>query len=245
MTDYPRMLRPKERELLECVLPPDRPGYDRYRALIGGMQVIGEGRRGRGNFVLGRTADTPDISSPLGPVVAYGVVETTRDPFTVTVREYAGDQIDVEIVSAHGEEIPDHFEEKRRWTYSSWNPGDPSPATGAPVREVAVDVSCTLAIAATEKRIWIHDRATGIVHLLPITNFYNALMLHRRIRDPKVALRSALLFENLRSYTDADLRAAFVAYNAFRHRVSVATPTEDAHLSGLWSVVKSIFRTKD
>lgn len=239
------MLRPKERELLECVLPPDRPGYDRYRALIGGMQVIGEGRRGKGNFVLGHPDDTPDISSPLGPVVAYGAVETTRDTFSVTVREYAGDQIDVEIVSTHGEEIPDHFEEKRRWTYSGWNPGDPSPATGLPVREIALDDSCILAIVGTEKRIWIHDRSTGMVHLLPITNFYNALMLHKRIRDPKVALRSALLFENLPSYSDADLRAAFVAYNAFRHRVTVTAPAEELHHSGFWSVVKSIFRTKD
>jgi hypothetical protein len=245
MADYPRMLRPKERELLESVLPPERPGYDRYRALIGEMQVIGEGRRGKGNLVLGRAGDVPDITSPLGPVVAYGVVETTRDPFTVTVREYAGDQIDVEIVSAHGEEIPDHFEEKRRWTYSGWNPGDPSPATGSPVREVRVDASCTLAIAVPEKRIWIHDRASGMVHLLPVTNFTNALMLHKRIRDPKVALRSAFLFENLRSTTDADLRAAFVAYNAFRHRVTVSAPAEDGPRSGFWSVVKSIFRAKD
>jgi len=245
MTDYPRMLRPKERELLECVLPPDRPGYDRYRALIGVMQVIGEGRRGTGNFVLGREGDTPDISSPLSPVVAYGAVETTRDTFSVTVREYAGDQIDVEIVSSHGEEIPDHFEEKRRWTYSGWNPGEPSPATGSPVREVALDDSCTLAIAGTEKRIWIYDRATGMVHLLPITNFYNALMLQKGIRDPAVALRSALLFENLRSYTDADLRAAFVEYNAFRHRVTVTAPAEGTHHPGFWSVMRSIFRTKD
>jgi hypothetical protein len=60
-----------------------------------------------------------------------------------------------------------------------------------------------------------------------------------------VALRSALLFENLPSYTDADLRAAFVAYNAFRHRVTVTTPTEGMHHAGFWSVMKSIFRTKD
>jgi len=245
MTDYPRSLRPKERDLLESVLPPDRPGYDRYRALIGSMLVIGEGRRGAGNFVLGRTGDTPDISSPLTPVVAYGVVETTREQFTITIREFAGDQIDVEIVSVHGEEIPDHFEEKRRWTYSSWIPGNVSPATGTPVREVAVDTSCTLAIAGAEKRIWVYDRATGMVHLIPITNFYNALMLHKRIRDPKVALRSALLFEDLRSYTDADLRAAFVRYNRFRHRVSVTPPPEEERPSGFWSAVKSIFRTRE
>ena len=46
------------------------------------------------------------------PVIAYGMVETTRDAFTITVREEVAAQINVEIVSRRGEEIPDHFEEK-------------------------------------------------------------------------------------------------------------------------------------
>lgn len=226
---FPRHLRAKERDLLESVLPPDRPGYRRYRDLLETMQVIGEGRRGTGNLILGRPGDSPDTTSPLPPVVAYGVVETTMERYTITVREYVGDQIDAEIVSAHDEEIPDHFEEKRRWTYATWSPGSVSPATGAPVREVRIDDRSVLVIAAREKRIWLYDGATGMNHPIPVTNYHNELMLHRQIRDPAIALRAGLLFDQLSSYTDEDLRAAFIAYNAHRRRVDVRqTPTPAA-----------------
>jgi len=241
---YPRPLRSKERDLLEAVLPPDRPGYRRYRDMVKALMVIGEGRRGAGNFILGGADDVPDISSPLAPVVAYGVVETTRDTFTVTMREALGEQIDVEIVSAHGEELPEHFEEKRRWTYSSWRPGEPSPATGGAVREVTLDVSSTLAISAREKRLWLYDGASGMNHPIPITNYYNELMLGKGIRDPKVALRSAGLFENLRDYTDDDLRTAFVAYNRLRKRIELTPGPSGPPSAGMRGWVQSLFRTK-
>jgi hypothetical protein len=231
---FPRPLRAKERDLLETVLPGERPGYRRYRELLSSLTVIGEGRRGEGNLVLGGEGDAPDLASPLSPVVAYGVVETTRDLFTVTVREEAGGQLDVEIVSRHGEQIPDHYEEKSRWTYSLWNPGDPSPASGHPVREITVDPARILVIAQREKRLWVHDRESGMNLLIPITNFYNEIMLHKKIRDPETALHSEKFFEQHESYSDADLRAAFVAYNAVRHRVTLA-PSQPEHVrQGLW-----------
>ena len=223
-TEYPRKLRNKEWDLLESVLPADRPGYKHYRDLISTMMVLGEGRRGAGNLVLGFEHDTADIGSPLAPVVAYGMVETTRDKFSITVREYVGEQIDIEIISTSGDEIPDHFEEKRRWTYSTWTPGTPSPSTGSPVREIAIDNAITLAIATAEKRIWVYDGRTGMNHLIPITNFYNELMLHKHIRDPKIALRSALFFQDLDTYNDRELRASFIAYNTMKRRVEVQAP---------------------
>lgn len=218
---YPRSLRPKERDLLELVLPTDRAGYRRYRELIGGMIVIGEGRRGPGNYVLGDPGDVPDLGGPLAPVLAFGIVESTRDMFTITVRECVGRQIDVELVSTRGAVVPDHFEEKRRWTYSTWRPGEPSPSNGLPVREVRIDTNLTLTVSRQERRLWLYDKRTGVNHLLPITNFHNELMLVKRIRDPKVALESALFFRDLVRYSDDDLRAAFVAYNRLRPRVDV------------------------
>jgi len=225
-TPYPRNLRVKERDLLESVLPPDRPGYRKYRDLLETIHVIGEGRRGAGHLILGHPGDVPDLASPLPPVVAYGIVETTKDRYTITVRELVGAQFDAEIISAHDEEIPDHFEEKRRWTYSTWKPGSVSPATGAPVREVPIDERSVFVIAAGEKRLWLYDGATGMNHPIPVTNYHNELMLQKQIRDPAIALQSGLLFDQLSSYSDADLRAAFVSYNATRRRVDVQpTPT--------------------
>jgi hypothetical protein len=241
---YPRPLREKEHDLIEFVLPDDRPGYHHYCGLIASMVVLGEGRRGKGNLVLGTKGDTPDVSSPLAPVIAYGVVETTFDTFSVTVREYAGRQIDVEIVSTRGEEVPDHFEEKRRWTYSSWKPGDPSPSTGSPLREVVIVEHLILAIAQQEGRLWVYDGASGMNLLIPITNFYNELMLYKSIRDPNIALRSDLFFLNLGSYTDRELRAAFVSYNNLMHKVKLETQTLVEEPRGLRDLLTKLLKKK-
>ncbi len=238
---YPRILKSKEKDLLEFVLPSDRPGYRRYRDLIGTMVVIGEGRRGTGNLVLGRTNDVPDRESPLPPVVAYGAVETTIGTFSVTVRECVGNQIDVEIVSAHGGEVSDHCDEKRRWTYSTWRPGSPSPANGRPVREVVLAEGVVLAISREERRLWVFDGKSGMNLLIPITNFYNELMLHRSIRDPKVALSSRSLFTDLDAYSDEDLRASFIAYNKLKPKVDMKSPVPIPERRGLGAVVKKWF----
>ena len=205
------------------------------------MVVLGEGRRGAGNLVLGFPGDRPDITSPLPPVVAYGVVETTQDSFTITVREFVGNQIDVEIVSSHGQEIPNQFEEKLRWTYSTWKPGVPLPSTGQKMREVRISEKLELGIAPLEKRIILHDGSSGMNHLIPITNFYNELMMHKSVRDPKVALNSNLLFQNLRTLSDEDLRKAFISYNKLKPRVSITEPAPAPKPSGFTGFVKTLF----
>lgn len=218
---YPRKLRAKELDLLELVLPEGRPGYKVYRELLSTLNVIGQGRRGAGNIVLGAAGDEPDLTSPLPPVVAYGVLETTRDVFTVSIRAYVDKQMDVEIVSSQGAEIPDHFEEKRRWTYSTWSSGTPSPATGEFAREVHIARTLLLALFAQERRLLLHDASSGMNHLIPVTHFHNELMLGKTIRDPKLALNPNRLFDDLPNYRDEDLRTAFLAYNNVKHRVSI------------------------
>ena len=241
---FPRALRPKERDIIESVLPLDRPGYRDLREMIGKMVVLGEGRRGPGNFVLGFASDDPDLSSPLSSVVAFGMIETTRDAYSVTVRECSGDQIDVEIVSSRAEAVPDHFEEKGRWTYSSWAPGRTSPCSGEPVREIPVDGSVTLAIAPGEGRLWIHGRSTGMVHPIPVTSYYNELMIRRRVRDPEIALDSRLFFDGPDTYSDEELRDAFIAYNAIRHRVEIRPRERHSTERSLRAHVRSLFRRK-
>ena len=196
---YPRPLRAKELDLLESVLPLDRPAYRTLRERLESMAVLGEGRRGEGEIILGMPGDVPDLQSPLPPVIAFGMVETTGGSYSVTVREEEAAQVNVEIVSGSGTGIPDHYEEKRRWTYSRWLPGEVSPATGAPVREVAVGPGVTLALASAEKRIWIHERPGGSVRLIPVTNLYTELIVRKGERDPRIALAPSLLWKNLAS----------------------------------------------
>jgi hypothetical protein len=112
------------------------------------------------------------------------------------------------------------------------------------VREVAVDPARTMAIAAGERRLWLHDRTTGMVFPIPVTNFYNELMLVKQIRDPAIALRSQLLFESHRSYADADLKAAFIAYNAVRRRVDVEPAPDVPRRGGLAGLVRHIIRKR-
>jgi hypothetical protein len=241
---FPRPMRVREKELIESVLPIDRPGYRAYRELIGRMVVLGEGRRGVGNLVLGLPGDSADTASPLPPVIAYGCVETTQDVYSITVRESVGDQVDVEILSSRGGEVPDHFEEKRRWSYSGWLPGRPLPSSGEALREIAVDGRSVLGIAPVERRIILHDSHTGMVHLIPVTNFHNELMLRKGERDPAVALNSGLLFQQLPSFTDDELRAAFIAYNAMKRRVEIQIPAQTASGKGHASLFSSLFRKK-
>jgi hypothetical protein len=241
---FPRPLRVRERELIESVLPLDRPGYRAYRESIGKMIVLGEGRRGAGNIVIGMQGDVADVVSPLPPVVAYGCVETTQQTFTITVRENVGDQIDVEIVSSQGDEVPEHFEEKRRWSYSDWLPGKPLPSSGEVPREIAIDTRSVLAIAPREKRILVHDGLTGMNHLIPVTNFYNELMLQKGVRDPAVALKSDLLFVNLATFSNEELRLSFMTYNTRKRRITIVDPPATPPPDGSPSFLNFLFRKK-
>jgi hypothetical protein len=238
--EFPRPLRPKERDLIDWVLPLDRPGYRQIRDSIECMEVIGEGTRGEGDVVLGSSGAVPDASVARAPVVAYGVVETTREFFTITLRGPASGQLDLEIVSDGGMAVPDHFEEKRRWTYSEWKPGQPSPGTSSGVREVLLDDAHVLALCVQQRRLWLYDGATGIVHLIPVTNFYNELMLAKNIRDPKRALESGLLFEQLDLYSDDDLRKAFLLYNMLKPRTTLA-PAPGEKTPGWRNAVRVFF----
>lgn len=242
--EFPRALRSKELDLLETVLPVDRPGYRALRDRLESMTVLGEGRRGEGDLMLGIPPDAPDTVSPLPPVIAYGAVETTRDAYTISVREEAWAQVNVEIVSGSGRGIPDHYEEKRRWTYSWWAPGQASPASGAAVREVRIGDGVTFALCGAEHRLWVHERSTGIVRLIPVTNFYGELMAAKRIRDPRIALAPTLLWVNLQTFSDEELLAAFVAYNAYRQRVPLRVSPPSPRRSGLPLFMRQLFRRK-
>ncbi len=228
---YPRSLSAREQSWLEWILPADRPGYNEYREELGNMMVLGPGRRGVGNIVLGYAGDVPDTTSPLPPVFAYGVIESSVGSVLITLRENVGDQIDVEIVGQQSDEVPETFEERRRWTYSMWSPGDACPQCGLAIRKVLMHTESSqtpmvnkhfvLAICPVDKRIWMYDGASRVNRLIPVTNFYNELMLHKNIRDPKIALDSRRFFTELQSYGDAELTYAFLTYNKLKTKVEV------------------------
>ncbi len=216
---------PRERGWLEWLLPEDRIGYREYRCALEKLLVIGQGRRGKGNLVLGRAGDEPDLTSPLPSVFAYGVIEAKEGTISILTREEAGAQIEIEIVPMKGDTIPEIITETKRWTYSTWWPGNSCPSCNGSLREVRLGTpapQAVLAICSTDRRIWVYDSMTGVNHLIPITNFYNELMLHKRIREPKIALDTSYLFSHLNAFYDADLALAFSVYNKIRRKVDSA-----------------------
>lgn len=223
--EFPRPLSDFERMILLWILPEHKSGYQQYRRYISSWKVVGKGKRGEGNFILAPEGSVVDMSAPLASVFAYGVIETSAGKISVTLREAENSQLEFEIVNLDNEAIPEHFEERRRWNFSEWMSGAVCPMCKQHVREVtirrAVGKSLTLAICPSDKRLWIYDDSDGVVHLIPVTNFYNELMMHKRVRDPEIALDSQNLFRNLSTYSDSDLTAAFVGYNNLRKKVEL------------------------
>ncbi|MGA7159738.1 MAG: hypothetical protein WBZ48_01970 [Bacteroidota bacterium] len=222
---FPRPLSAFERETLLWLLPAERPGYNEYRKYITEWAIVGEGRRGTGNYILAEKGVLPDVESPLPQVFAYGVIEAEHVTISATLRELFEDQLEYEIVNLNGETIPESFAERRRWNFSLWLPAHPCPACGSKLREVTIrresGGDATLAVCAADKRLWIFDSENGVNHLMPVTNFHNALMLQKNIRDPETALAAENFFRQLHTFSDMDLGAAFVQYNKLRKKIEL------------------------
>ncbi|MBM4160730.1 MAG: hypothetical protein FJ217_06495 [Ignavibacteria bacterium] len=224
----PRGLSEQERDLLLWILPADRPGYLPYRNLVEGWQIVARGRRGEGNYILAAPRVQADNESPLPQLLAYGVVETSVGDISVSIRERLGNQLEYEVVSMKGEGLPQVYQEMRRWTLSSWSPGQPCPSCGSSLREVVMMTEAclrlVLALCVRDRRLWVYDDATGINHPIPVTNFYNELMLHKKVREPAVALDWKRLFLDLPSFSDGDLTRAFETYNRLRTKIVLDRP---------------------
>ena len=221
---FPRDLNPLEQDLLLWLLPADRPGYAEYRPLVERWRVAAQGRRGEGNYILAAGSTDVDKESPLPQVLAYGVVETTVGRISMTIRERLGDQLEFELTNLDGSSVPMELSERRRWTFSTWLPHQPCPICGRPLREVTMKTekgrTLVLALCGGDERIWVYDEASGVNHPVPLTNFYNELMLQANIRDPDVALHARRLFENLADYSDTVLSKAFATYNKLKTKIS-------------------------
>ncbi len=222
---YPKPLSDRVQEWIAWILPVDRAGYRQYREVIHSMVIIGEGRRGKGEMILGRAGASVDFSAPLAPVFAYGAIETNFGTISITLREMMDEQISVEIVSQRAEEVPEEFEESRRWTYSTWKPGDVCPQCGKVAREVSMQSVATLqehfvlVLCSQDRRLWVYDVSSQVNRLIPTTNYYNELMLHKNIREPKTALDPKRLFTALSSFSDSELTYAFFTYNKLKTKV--------------------------
>ena len=222
MEKFPRALTEKEKYLLFKVLPENKPGYKKYRDKINKLVVIGEGRFSRDNMILGKPGNKPDLSFPSTPVFAAGTIICKETEIDVAIHEEIDNEIEFDISTNNSVKPDEDITEVSDWNYSEWVPGKSAPKDNSPVREVVVmSDKLTLVIAPVHRKIWLHNIETGVNYLIPLSNFYNQLMMVKDIRNSKVALSPGIFFEQLNNYSDGDLVSAFITYNKYIKRFNI------------------------
>jgi hypothetical protein len=248
---FPRKLSKLEQDWLFYLLPSHRKGYNEYRKLIEGMRVIGEGRFGEGNYVLGCEGDKPDLSYSSTPVFACGQViceatadlrgaeskrerrsgsderrgnPTNKTIIQISIHEHYDNKIEYSINNLLGESIPENLAEVERWSYSYWKPGAPSPFENDKLHEYQLSRDkdkLVLAVSPANRSIWLYDSKTEINHIIPVTNFINELLRLKRIINKKEGMDLDYIFSNLNAFDTKDFKNAFLEYNKHWHKVDV------------------------
>lgn len=215
-----------EIQLLNSILPENKSGYKYYRDLILKMNYAGEGRFGNGNFYLGNKNSVIDTDIPSAPVFAVGTVYTNLGSIDVLLHEYEDDMIEVQL----SKRVDDNLELiiNNSLNFSDWKCGDSSPGNSGTVKEVEIiQNEYTLVIDRTNRKIWLHSHATGVNHLIPVSNYFNEMMRLKKIKDENLFTNPSSFFENLDSYTEVDFKLAFYQYNKFMKRFKVKLKPED------------------
>jgi hypothetical protein len=252
--EYPRPLSARERSWLALLLPTGRPGYDALRDRALALVVLGVGRWGGGDLILGPVGGEIDMEAGSAPVISSGMIEAAASDgamleITLALHE-PGDEgmIELRVAMLRGGPVPDDYTELRRWSYASWLPGEPCPASGGPVREVPLDTTGTIRLAISPRRrvLWLHDPRAMTNTPVPVTNFHNELMLAAGVRDPAIALDPGRLFSALDEFSDGELRSAFRRYNMSFRKIDperLAPPLPEAvGAPSLLDRIRSIFR---
>jgi hypothetical protein len=221
---YPRKLTPREKDWLFYLLPEESHAYAEYRRNIASMLIIGEGRFGEGNLVLGYEGDSPDLSYSSLPVFACGQIICKGCTIQVCIHELFDNKIEVSLSNLSDSGIPEFLIETGRWSYSYWKPGQPSPFEGDNLREVNVTKNnneLVLALSPESGTIWLYESKSRVNYIIPVTNFINELLRGNPKIDKSGGINIAYIFSNLDKFDDDDFIRAFVQYNKHWHKVGL------------------------
>lgn len=238
-----RELSETEKECLLFVLPENKPGYLHYRNLIDKYSVIGKSSGPGTSIFLGSKDCEYDNDLPPSPLFALGSI-VRRDSITdVLIYQLCEEIIEAEINISNiklnaGKSL-------KSWSYSEWVPGQQSPEDGTEIKEVNLSGgNYTFAIAPYTRRIWLHEKVSGVNHIIPVTNYYNELMRYRNIRDPKIALNPNSLFTNLDRFSDEDYSGALIMYDKYLNRFSLKQTENNSNEDETKNTLSSFFRRK-
>ncbi|MEN3038424.1 MAG: hypothetical protein ABDI07_04600 [Candidatus Kryptonium sp.] len=240
---FPRDLTEREKNWILWMLPENKLGYRSYREMINKMVIIGYGKFEPDNLILGQPNDKPNEETFFMPVISLGQIEMRGAKIQISIHKEHRNQIQVDIVNLIGDTIPENASEIRRWSYAYWNPGDVSPCTGEPVREVEIfsrtEHNLILVVSPSDKKIWLHEINSGMNYIIPVTNFFNELLRQRKeIIDKAGGLNVNLIFENINKFSDADINNAFINYSKIFAKVDVGAYEEVKEKKGLFSFLK-------
>jgi hypothetical protein len=242
---FPRELTDSEKYCLFSILPVGKPGYNSYRKKIESLYVIGFGRQGGSNLILGKLDQQPDIDLPSTPVFASGTLILKEGMIDICINEEIDDQIEIDINLRHGGTLPTEINDIGNHNFSEWNPRDNSPIDDSTVRQIKIEEGkYVLAISKLQKKIWLHDFNSGVNHLIPVSNLFNYMLMVRNIRDKNIAINPNLLFEQLDEFTDRDFLSAFLMYNKYFRKVKLdyQIPAESQKQQKKKNIFQKIFR---
>jgi hypothetical protein len=230
---YPRELTAREINWLMAALPENKTGYRKYRELVENLSVIGNGRFGKDNLVLGNDDDVVDLEDPSAPIFAIANITYQNASVYITIHEMLEGQIEIDLKTVNDEIIPEDLSGATVWNYSDWVPGQKAPHDNSSVREIPlVKGEIVLVIAPAHKKIWVHNYKSGINHFIPVTNYYNELMILSENKDPETALEPGRLFTNLEDFTDEHLINGFLIYNKRWKRIEINPQLLDKDTDG-------------
>lgn len=213
---FPRKLTKSEREILFSLLPENRSGYNQYRKLIDNLFLIGEGRFGKGNLVLGEVGSEPDHSISSSPVFALGNIFSTDQNYYAVIHSVDEKMIEIQIDPYP---VKDDLTIDKVVSYSDWNPGMKSPEKSSKVYEYQIkDNEYLLAVCPLSKKIWLHEYETQVNYIIPLSNFFNELMRVRKIKDEKSLQSPSSFFMQIEKYSDYEIKLAFLLYNKYIKR---------------------------
>ncbi len=217
---FPRSLSHTEAEFIHWLLPDHSSVYVQLAETIRASSVVGEGRWGTGDLMIGTNTQI-DLTLGMMSVVAYGECLIGDQKLTISIHEpNIDDQIEVQF-SIYP--LPDNPQVISGWTYSYWKPGMPCPESGNAVREVAMHYKTgaakySLVFSPARKALWLFHHDTSYNEVLPITGFMDELLRTHNIREIETISKPAALFEQLDKYSDDDIRRAFWEYAQVANR---------------------------
>ncbi len=214
---FPRSLSTAELEFIRWLLPEHSEVYARTLKTIESEQVIGEGRWGLGDLMIGKNNIEIDRTLSMMPVIAIGDCITNHGSLSISIHEPNLDDM-IEIQFSGVFPLPEHMEVISGWTYSYWHPNLPCPSTGEAVREVILQTSAnipryTIVLSPSNKTLWCYDHSTKFNQLLTVTGFMDELLRTHGIRDAAIVTNPSKMFEELNNFSDNEIRKAFSEYS--------------------------------